>query len=74
MMSSMAKEEPLPGVNPCPFCLKSRPHYMSFPEEEVIAKSGRMFWVACRACKASGPLRTTHEAAVKAWNHGIPDA
>ena len=55
-------KNPLPEINPCPFCGYDAGLYMTFKYEYNIVVCAR------KTCGAKGPRRKTKHAAIKAWN------
>lgn len=59
-------------LEPCQFCTSTKVAIVDCP---IQFKPGRKrdFWVACRACGASGPVAGSVEAAAQWWNLGKPE-
>lgn len=48
-------------LKPCPFCGETIPR-MSMSEDRLH------YWIFCRNCRSSGPLRPSKDMAIDAWN------
>jgi len=62
----MKNDNPL---QPCPFCGHS--DHDRFDEQ--IPSVGRLCWIQCGSCKATGPHKKTPEEATVAWHRRVLD-
>jgi len=59
------------GAAPCPFCGSRR---LTFESTSYWGDTPERFFVCCDPCEAQGPLKTSMDAALMAWNSRSTDS